>query len=162
MTPDDLDITLRLVAATVVGMIIGSNRDLRGRPAGIRTMGLVCLGSAMVAVTAQHIPALMAYPDALSRVVQGVIQGVMAGIGFLGAGVLIKGTRHTVYGMTTAAAIWVAAALGIAAGLASWTVFGVGAGLTLLLLVVLHPVEEWLEKQAQKRRPPPGQDDDQP
>ncbi|ESQ87219.1 hypothetical protein ABAC460_20835 [Asticcacaulis sp. AC460] len=162
MTPDDLDITLRLVAATVVGMIIGSNRDLRGRPAGIRTMGLVCLGSAMVAVTAQHIPALMQHPDALSRVVQGVIQGVMAGIGFLGAGVLVKGTRHTVYGMTTAAAIWVAAALGIAAGLASWTVFGVGAGLTLLLLVVIHPVEVWLEKQAQKRQGRQVIDDEQP
>lgn len=146
------DITLRLLAATLVGMIIGTNRDARGRPAGMRTMGLVGLGASMISVTAIDLPALRNEPDALSRTVQGVIQGIMAGIGFLGAGVLIQ-KRQTmeVHGMTTAAAIWSTAALGIAAGLASWPTFLLGSVVVLLLLIVVHPVEEAIERWAQKR-----------
>ncbi|EGF90830.1 mgtC/SapB transporter [Asticcacaulis biprosthecium C19] len=126
-------------------------------------MGLVCLGAAMVAVTATHIPAITQDPDALSRVIQGVIQGVMAGIGFLGAGVLVKGQgRGSVKGMTTAAAIWVAAAIGMAAGLASWAVFLIGSALALLLIVALHPVEVWLENKAVKRDRGRDKDDEQP
>lgn len=153
MAPDTFDTALRLCAATVIGMIIGLNRDLRGRPAGMRTMGLVALGAAMVSVTAVHIPAIVNDADAMSRTIQGVIQGVLAGIGFIGAGVLIKGSRHTVYGMTTAAAIWVTAALGMTAGLATWDIFGIGAALALMLIIGARPVEAWLERMAEKRKP---------
>ncbi|ESQ79417.1 MgtC/SapB family protein [Asticcacaulis sp. YBE204] len=150
---DTLDIALRLVAATVIGMIIGTNRDARGRPAGMRTLGLVALGAAMIAVTSTHLIALQNQPDALSRTIQGVIQGVMAGIGFLGGGVLIqKRTTLEIHGMTTAAAIWATAALGITAGLASWPVFLIGAVLTLLLLVVVHPLEKAVERWALRHR----------
>jgi len=153
------DVILRLLAATVVGMLIGLNRDARGRPAGMRTMGLVALGAAMIAVTAAHIPLLHNQPDAISRTLQGVIQGVMAGIGFLGAGVLLKHEATSeIHGMTTAAAIWATAALGITAGLGLWAIFLTGAVLTLLLLVVAHPIEERFERWARQKRADKAED----
>ncbi len=149
---DSFDTALRLLAATTVGVIIGLNRDWRGRPAGMRTMGLVALGAAMLTVTVTHLPLLDNKPDAVSRVIQGVIQGVMAGIGFLGGGVLIQ-SHHAlkVHGMTTAAAIWATAALGITAGLAAWPVFLMGSALVLLLLIAAHPLEKMIEDRARQR-----------
>ncbi|MFT3996049.1 MAG: MgtC/SapB family protein [Asticcacaulis sp.] len=154
---DTTDIALRLIAATLIGMVIGTNRDVRGKPAGMRTMGLIALGAAMLGVSATHLPLLQNDPNALSRLLQGVIQGVMAGIGFLGAGVLFQ--RHQtfeVHGMTTAAAIWATAVLGITAGLAVWPVFLIGAAVTLFLLIVMRPVENWFERLGAKtdRKPP--------
>ncbi|UDF05419.1 MgtC/SapB family protein [Asticcacaulis sp. AND118] len=152
------DITLRLLAATVIGMVIGTNRDARGKPAGMRTMGLIALGAAMIGVTATHLTLLQTDPNAISRTVQGVIQGVMAGIGFLGAGVLIqKRLTLEVHGMTTAAAIWATAALGITAGLGVWPAFLIGAVIVLLLLIVAHPMEEWVERRAARRKDPEGE-----
>ncbi len=151
MTADSWDIIIRLLAATVAGMIIGANRDLRGRPAGMRTMGLVALGSSTIAVLATHIPLIAPYPDALSRVIQGVIQGVMAGIGFIGAGVMVKGRGREVHGLTTAAAVWVTAALGITAGLGTWSVFLPAAAIALFLIAVVYPVEQWLEAIAERK-----------
>lgn len=124
-------------------------------------MGLVSLGSAMIAVSAVTLPQLQDQPDALSRTVQGVIQGIMAGIGFLGAGVLIQRQREMeVHGMTTAAAIWATAALGIMAGLAAWPVFLIGSAVTLFLLIAAHPlekaVEAWAEHQHDRRKSPEG------
>jgi putative Mg2+ transporter-C (MgtC) family protein len=76
-------------------------------------------------------------------VVQGIIQGVMAGISFIGAGVILRNPEaQTVEGLTTAATVWVAAALGIACGLAAWNVVVIGVVLALLLLVVMY----WIEK----------------
>lgn len=153
MDAETLDIGLRLLAATVIGMAIGTNRDVRGRPAGMRTLGLVALGAAMVAVTSTHIDALRGEPDALSRTIQGVIQGIMAGIGFIGGGVVIRDQDEMkVHGLTTAAAVWVTAALGIAAGLASWPVFLIGGALALLLLIVAHPIETKIEAWAARKR----------
>ncbi|MDC7674505.1 MgtC/SapB family protein [Asticcacaulis machinosus] len=159
MDSETLDIGLRLLAATVIGMAIGTNRDVRGRPAGMRTLGLVALGAAMVAVTSTHIDALLGHPDALSRTIQGVIQGVMAGIGFIGGGVVIRDQdQMKVHGLTTAAAVWVTAALGIAAGLATWPVFLIGGALALLLLIVAHPIEEKIEMWAARKRDPADKD----
>jgi putative Mg2+ transporter-C (MgtC) family protein len=90
---DILDIALRLGAAVVVGMLIGLNRDLANKPIGVRTLGLVSLGAAIVAISTVHFRGLADHPDALSRVVQGVIQGIMAGIGFIGAGVILRDTE---------------------------------------------------------------------
>lgn len=151
MMTDSWDIMLRLGAATISGMIIGANRDLRGRPAGMRTMGLVALGAAMISVIATHLPMIAHHPDALSRVIQGVIQGIMAGIGFIGAGVMVKGRGHTVHGLTTAAAVWVTAALGVTAGLGVWSVFVPGAAAALFLIAVVYPVESWLEGIAERK-----------
>lgn len=149
------DIALRLAAATLIGMAIGLNRDVRGKPAGLRTMGLIALGAAMIGVSVTGLPQLQNDPNALSRVVQGLIQGVMAGIGFLGAGVMFQKPRtFEVHGMTTAAAIWATAALGVAAGLAVWPVFLIGAAITLFLLIVARPLEIWAERLGENRRAP--------
>jgi putative Mg2+ transporter-C (MgtC) family protein len=137
-----LDTIYRLSAATGVGVGIGLNRDLIGKPLGMRTLGLVGLGAAVVTLATIEYHGLADQPDALSRVVQGVIQGVMAGIGFIGAGAILRDpqARH-IEGVTTAASVWVTAALGIACAFAAWRVVAVGVGLALLLLVVFAWIE---------------------
>jgi putative Mg2+ transporter-C (MgtC) family protein len=140
---DIVDIALRLGAAVIVGMVIGINRDLANKPIGMRTLGLVSLGAAVVSLSTVHFEALANHPDALSRVVQGIIQGIMAGIGFIGAGVILRDVEsQTVTGLTTAATVWVTAALGIACALAAWKIVGLSVGFALFLLVGLG----WLER----------------
>ena len=137
-----LDIALRLSAAVAVGVVIGINRDLANKPIGMRTLGLVSLGAAIVSLSTIYFQGLANHPDALSRVVQGVIQGVMAGIGFIGAGVILRDKEtQTVKGLTTAATVWVTAALGIACGLAAWAIVGLSVALAMFLLVGLGWVE---------------------
>jgi putative Mg2+ transporter-C (MgtC) family protein len=112
---DYTDVGMRLGAATLAGALIGINRDLAQKPIGVRTLGLVALGAAAVTVAAIQVPGMAENADALSRVVQGVIQGVMAGISFIGAGVILRDAQtRMVEGLTTAASVWVTAALGIA------------------------------------------------
>ena len=130
-----LDILLRLGAATLSGVVIGINRDMAGKPIGMRTLGLVALGCAVVSLATIQFQDLAAHPDALSRVVQGIIQGLMGGIGFIGAGVILRDAKTgTVEGLTTAATVWVAAGFGIACALAAWKMLAVATVLTLLLL----------------------------
>ena len=139
---DELEIILRMLAGTGCGMAIGINRDLRGKQAGLRTLGLVGLGASVVAVTMASDPILSKDTDAFSRVIQGVIQGVLAGVGFIGAGVVLHDQKSKeVYGLTTAAAVWLVAALGIAAGLGAWRVVGTGVVVGLVLLGVMHYIE---------------------
>jgi putative Mg2+ transporter-C (MgtC) family protein len=140
---DLVDVTLRLGAAVVVGVLIGLNRDLADKPIGMRTLGLVSLGAAVVSITTIHFNDLADHPDALSRVVQGVIQGVMAGIGFIGAGATLRDRENqTVRGLTTAATVWITAALGIACALAAWSIVGLSLALALILLIGVG----WVEK----------------
>ncbi len=144
---DLIDIAWRLGAAVVVGMLIGLNRDLADKPIGMRTLGLVSLGAAVVAISTVHFRGLAEHPDALSRVVQGVTQGVMAGIGFIGAGVILRDTKEkTVKGLTTAATVWVTAALGLACGFAAWQIVALSLGLALFLLVGVARIEDAFEK----------------
>jgi putative Mg2+ transporter-C (MgtC) family protein len=146
---DNLDVFLRLLAATGVGMAIGLNRDLRGKPTGMRTLGLVSLGAATVALATVTLPLVAGHPDALSRVVQGIVQGVLTGIGFVGAGAVLRNPEaHEVHGLTTAASVWATASLGIACGLASWPVVWMGAVLTLVLLFLGNPVEKLITRHA--------------
>ncbi|MBP3125550.1 MgtC/SapB family protein [Thalassospira sp. ER-Se-21-Dark] len=132
----------RLVAATVIGMLIGLNRDVNGKPTGMRTLALVSLGAAVVSVVAVHFQDLIDHPDALSRVVQGILQGVLTGIGFIGAGVILREPKNmSVTGLTTAATVWMTAALGIACALAAWHIVIIATVLTFIILVALKPVE---------------------
>jgi putative Mg2+ transporter-C (MgtC) family protein len=139
------DATLRLAAATLAGIVIGFNRDIHNKPIGMRTLALVSLGAATVTVAAIQYDVMAAHPDALSRVVQGVIQGIMAGISFIGAGVILRDQQNgTVEGLTTAATVWISAALGIACGLAAWTVATVAVVLALASLVGLFWLDKWM------------------
>lgn len=146
---DVADIAFRLLAAVAVGVLIGLDREWRGKPVGIRTLALVALGAALVCVTTVHLRALDNDPEAVARVVSGVIEGVMTGIGFLGAGAVLR-RRGDIEGLTTAATVWVTAALGVACGLASWGIVAIGAGLTLLILVVLNPFDAWIERRRKR------------
>ena len=132
-----LDVLLRLGAAVAAGAVIGLDREMRNKPAGLRTMALVSLGAAVFIVTT----AGAATVDSSSRIIQGIITGV----GFLGAGSIIRGhTEESVRGLTTAASIWLAAAVGIACGLALWPVVVISSVFGLLILV-LEPIDRWLK-----------------
>src|SRR3954454_24704381 len=137
VSPETLEVLLRLAAAALVGTVLGVNRDLKRKPTGARTLALVCLGAALVAVAAVHYPGMAGSADAMSRVLQGIIQGVMTGVGFIGAGVIFRDRQQDdVRNLTTAATVWVTAALGTACALAAWEVVGIGAALTLLVLLL--------------------------
>jgi putative Mg2+ transporter-C (MgtC) family protein len=145
LSPEQLDTSLRLIAAMIAGMAVGLNRDVWGKPMGMRTLGLVSLASALAALASVRYGDLAAHPDALSRVVQGILQGVLAGIGFLGAGVILRDQQSKeVHGLTTAATVWVVAALGIACALAAWYLVLLGLGATLFILIVMKPIEHFL------------------
>ena len=149
-TPLWTEAMLRVLAATAAGGVIGLNRELTRKPAGLRTHALVALGAALVTVSALQlgVGADRTHADAASRVIQGVI----AGIGFLGGGVILHADGRNVKGLTTAATIWVAAALGISCGIGQWHIAGMTAGLALVVLVVGRPVEAALHRF---RRPEP-------
>lgn len=137
-----IDMVLRLCAATIIGMMIGLNRDVNGKPTGMRTLALVALGAAVVSVVAVHFQDLIDHPDALSRVVQGILQGVLTGIGFIGAGVIMRQPKsNSVSGLTTATTVWITAALGIACALAAWHIVVIASVLTFIVLIALKPVE---------------------
>ncbi|PAX60050.1 MgtC/SapB family protein [Brunnivagina elsteri] len=141
---DCWQILFRLSIAMTTGGIIGWERQLRHKPAGLRTHMLVSLGSGLFAL----IPLLISQTtsgfdaDALSR----VIQGITAGVGFLGAGEILRtasdeSQRIRVRGLTSAAAIWVSAALGVAAGCGLWQLSLIGAVLCFLVLYFVKRFE---------------------
>jgi len=123
--------SIRLLLAAALGGLLGYDRERAGKAAGLRTHMLVSLGAALFVLIPEQ--AGMSNAD-ISRVVQGVV----AGIGFLGAGAIVKGSRDAdVQGMTTAAGIWLTAAVGIAAGLGREASATLGAVLAFLILSTL-------------------------
>ena len=157
MDSELMDIVLRSAAAVVVGILIGLNRDLAGKPIGMRTLALVSLGAAVVSIATIHFKDLADHPDALSRVVQGIIQGIMGGIGFIGGGVILRDPKaQTVEGLTTAATVWLTAALGIACGLAAWNLIAVSVVFTLVTLVGIYWLESAYSRLHARRRKTSG------
>jgi len=139
-----LDIVARLALSVVVGAAIGLNRDLHHKQAGVRTNALVSLGAALAV--------LIVFPpgedpthhyDGLSR----VIQGVLTGIGFLGAGVILRdpASRH-VSGLTTAAAVWLSALLGTAAGAGAYIAVVTALVLALIAIAFGGAFERWFRR----------------
>lgn len=136
---------VRLGVATVAGALIGVNRDLRGKPAGVRTHALVALGSALVTYGTVVFATRDAGTDA--DAVSRAIQGIVAGIGFLGGGVILKsGDRTTVYNLTTAASLWVVACLGVVAGAGQWVLVLAASMLTMLVLLAGGPLERSIRR----------------
>jgi putative Mg2+ transporter-C (MgtC) family protein len=137
------EILLRLGAATLAGGLIGLNRDLQGKPIGLKTLGLVGLATAMVVLLAEPPPDHGKITDAGSR----VIQGILTGIGFLGAGVIVHTQHHfRVHGLTSAACTWFAACVGIACGVGHWRIVGTALVFAFALLIVGRRVERWLHR----------------
>ena len=145
-TAEFLDDFFRLGLAVLCGMLIGINRDAKAKTAGMRTLALVALGAALVTTAAATHPDFIGHFDAESRVIQGAVQGVLAGIGFIGAGAILRHGRHNevVEGVTTAATVWMAAALGISCGLARWPLVLIGLGFVFAILLVAKPIERMI------------------
>lgn len=142
MTLDTETLLFRLGAAALAGGLIGLNRDLTNKPIGVRTLGLVALGSAVVVVSTIQFPGIADDANAASRVIQGIIQGLMTGISFIGAGVILRNSStRRVRGLTTAATVWVTAALGIACGLGAWRTVVIAMILAFVLLIGVRWVE---------------------
>ena len=144
------EIVLRLGSATLAGAVLGLNRELRGKPAGLRTNALVSLGAALLILASLGI-ATASDAALQANVVSRAIQGIITGIGFLGAGVILRDTGGTqVHGITTAATIWLTAALGVLCGAGMWPIALLGAGLTLVILIVGTPLDRFLHRKFPK------------
>jgi putative Mg2+ transporter-C (MgtC) family protein len=128
-------VTIRLIAALLAGAIVGWQRERTGKPAGMRTHILVCMGTAMFVIVGAE---LDMEQDAMSR----VIQGLATGIGFLGAGAIIKqeSTRE-ITGLTTAAGIWMTSAIGVAVGVGDIGTAALGVLFTWIVLALLVKLE---------------------
>jgi putative Mg2+ transporter-C (MgtC) family protein len=143
LAPNDLpNIIFRLCLALLLGAVIGIERQIRHKPAGLRTHMLVSFGSALFTLIPLQAGVLEPSPEALSR----VIQGIAAGVGFLGAGEIVressqKSQRPEIHGLTSAAAIWVSAALGITAGCGLWQLGLTAAILSFLVLYLFKRLE---------------------
>ena len=142
-----LEILGRLALAVVLGAMVGLNRERLGKPAGLRTHALVSLGGALFTLVG-----LLLRPDDAATTGR-VIQGITAGIGFIGAGVIMhRQDTQVVQGLTTAAAIWVVAAVGVGVGCGLWRTSVSGAGLTLLVLIAGEGVDRWIHGRPSQER----------
>ncbi|HXN16326.1 MAG TPA: MgtC/SapB family protein [Usitatibacter sp.] len=153
LVPDAAEMAVRIGAALLVGAVLGIDRDLHRKPAGVRTHALVSIGSAAVIMLV--LIGANGNGDSMSRAVQGLV----AGVGFLGAGVIIHHeAERRVEGLTTAASIWVAAALGMVCGAGLGVLTALALGATLLVLLFGGPLERALEKRVLKGNAPPARD----
>ena len=135
-------VTIRLLAAGLLGAVIGAQREHAGKPAGLRTHMLVSLGAALFVIAPVQ---LGMDSSALSR----IIQGLATGIGFIGGGAILKlSQQQEIQGLTTAAGIWLTAALGVAAGLGALGVALISAILAWIILVVVLRIEARISKTA--------------
>lgn len=152
------ELIFRLTIAVVVGSILGLNRELHGKSAGLRTHALVALGGAIAVllVLQGHGNLIEADANALSR----VIQGTLTGIGFLGAGVILRNAQGQPAGLTTAATVWVCAIIGLLCGLGYWVMIAVSTGLVLAVLVFGHFIERIGVRFFKREQPPPPTNDD--
>ena len=132
MTASDWDFILRLLLAGIMGGLIGLEREMRAKGAGIRTHFIVALGSALFMIISMH-----AFEGTDRFDSSRVAAQVVSGIGFIGAGVIIF-QRNVVRGITTAAGMWVAAAIGLACGAGMYPIAAAATVITLLVLELLH------------------------
>ncbi len=144
---DTAEIALRLGVAALTGAALGLNRDLHGKPTGVRTLALVGLAAAQIVIAVGN------GEGDVSRVMQGIVTG----IGFLGAGVIIRSEhgKH-VHNLTTAACVWLTACVGMACGVGEWRLLLVGAPIVAVILIFGGVFEKWVHRKW------PGADDSKP
>lgn len=142
MPSDFLEMAIRTVTALIAGALIGYERSYRGRPAGFRTHALVCMASSILMLVTVYEPHWFhAARDTIRLDPTRMGQGIMTGIGFLGAGVIMQ-EGLTVRGLTTAASIWITAAIGILAGIGFYYPLALSVVLTLGVLSVFRWIED--------------------
>jgi putative Mg2+ transporter-C (MgtC) family protein len=144
---DTTEIAIRLGAAALAGAALGLNRDLHGKPTGVRTLALVGLASALIVI------AVGQGEGDVSRVMQGIVTG----IGFLGAGVIVRSEKGKhVHNLTTAACVWLTACIGTACGVGDWRPLLVTAAIVAVILIFGGTFEKWVHRKW------PGIDDTKP
>ncbi len=142
-----VEIVGRVFLATLAGAVIGIDRELQRKPAGLRTHALVALGACVFTI----ISALASAAPTLDQAAPGrIVQGIVAGVGFIGAGAIFRrGDSATGQGLTTAATIWIVAAAGTAAGLGLWRTALTATGVSVLILMLENPIDRLLKKRDQ-------------
>ncbi|NLV74294.1 MAG: MgtC/SapB family protein [Chloroflexi bacterium] len=146
------EVLVRLVLATLMGAMIGWDRERTGKPAGLRTLMLVALASCTYYLAAAQATAAMGVPPDTIRAMAGIVGGV----GFLGAGIIMR-SNDEIYWLTTAAALWAAAALGMAAGMGVYYITVLSGLLVLIILSVLPALEKHISNRRRKKKTPPPQ-----
>ena len=150
--PDWLEIITRLAVAALIGGGIGLNRHLHHKAVGLRTLSLVSCGAAGLVLASLHSAGTTPHVDAMSR----VIQGIMTGVGFIGAGVIMRGqTDVKVHGLTTAAAVWITAALGVLCGIGEWKIIVVLSIIVAAVLLTGGALERWCDTALDRKRGEP-------
>jgi putative Mg2+ transporter-C (MgtC) family protein len=140
----EYEIAVRLLLAAGLGAAIGIERELRQKPAGLRTNMLIAFGAALFTM----VSIVLAGNDVPERLAGQIVVGV----GFLGGGAILRSDRgKSVHGMTTAATIWVNAALGMACGAGAFAMAMTATAITLVILVVLPPIEAYAEREAGRK-----------
>lgn len=137
-----LEMTWRLLLAAALGGAIGIEREIRRKPAGLRTNILIAFGAALFTMVSIILAGPGGIPDRLAG-------QIVVGVGFLGGGAILRsGNGKTVHGLTTAATIWVNAAVGMAAGAGATAMAFIATIITLVVLAVLPPIEAYAERRA--------------
>lgn len=127
----------KVLIAALLGAVIGLEREWSGKPAGLRTIVLVSAGAALFTMISYQITALDVFEETdISRIASNIVTG----IGFLGAGIIFQG-RNNVHGLTTAATVWIGAAIGMAAGIGNYNLAVATTVIVLAVLVLLHKAE---------------------
>jgi putative Mg2+ transporter-C (MgtC) family protein len=134
---------LKLVLAAALGAVIGLEREASGKPAGFRTNLLICLGAALLTELSAVVARDVSLPGGMRADPGRIAAQIVSGIGFLGAGTIMQ-SRGSVSGLTTAATLWVVAAIGMAVGAGAYLQAVVGSALVMLALMILGRVEDHL------------------
>jgi putative Mg2+ transporter-C (MgtC) family protein len=137
ISPVEIEITLKVLAAAVLGLMIGVERKGGPQGAGMRTFSLICMGSALFTVMS-----VWGFPGNDKVDPSRIAAQIITGMGFIGAGVIWRQREEAVHGITTAAAIWVSAAVGIAVALGFWLISIVTTLVTMLILARGHVIRE--------------------
>ena len=140
-----LGITLRILAAILIGGLLGLERGMKKRPAGMRTYMLVCVGACMIMFTTQYVDQYFGTGDPVRMGAQ-----VVSGIGFLGAGTIIVTRRNQIKGLTTAAGLWTSAGVGLALGIGFYEAAFIGGFAVFFVITMLQKMDNNMHRKSRQ------------
>ncbi len=138
-----LAVALRIVAAVIIGGLIGLERGMKNRPAGLRTYMVVCVGACLIMLTNQYVTQVLGTGDPVRMGAQ-----VISGIGFLGAGTIIVTRRNQIKGLTTAAGLWAAAGVGLALGIGFYEAALIGGIAIFTVMTLMQKMDNRMHRNA--------------